>query len=84
MILFDEFWNAFPRKVGRLQAERCWNRMNDNQRYLALRTVELWKQTVQWQSSGGIFTPYASTFLKQQRYLDEPWTGAFEEAGIKL
>ena len=82
MIEFTEFWNTYPRKVGRVQAERTWRRMTDGERWLAVRTVPLWEQTVQWQSGGGLFIPHGSTFLNQKRYLDEPWTGAFEEEGI--
>lgn len=82
MIAFDEFWNAYPRKVGRLQAERCWNRMADRDRELAMQSLELWKLAIQWQSGDGLYIPYGSTFLNQERYRDEPWTGAFEEAGI--
>lgn len=84
MIEFNEFWDAYPRKVGRLPAERTWRRMSDEERRLAVLVLELWKNTVQWQSGGGLFIPHGSTFLAQKRYLDEPWVGAFEEAGIKL
>jgi hypothetical protein len=80
MIDFEEFWREYPRKVGRFKAERCWQRMTDAERFDAVRGAKLWSQTVQWQSNGGLFIPYASTFLNQKRYWDEPWTGAFEEA----
>jgi DNA replication protein DnaC len=79
MLDFREFWNIYPRKVGRIKAEMNWRRMKPSEQVQAVRGVELWKQTVQWQGSGGIYIPYASTFLAQKRYLDEPWTGAFEE-----
>ncbi len=84
MIEFEEFWNAYPRKVGRMQAEKSWQRMTGEERRIAVLVLELWKDTVQWQSGGGLFIPHGSTFLHQKRYLDEPWVGAFEEAGIKV
>jgi hypothetical protein len=76
---FESFWQAYPRKVGRLKAERCWRRMTDRDRYDAMIGLELWKQTVQWTSAEGMFIPYASTFLGQERWKDEPWNGAFNE-----
>jgi len=83
MIEFKIFWDAYPHKIGRIKAERHWNRMSERDRLLAIRVLELWKQTVQWQSNGGMFIPYGSTFLNQQRYKEEPWYNAFEEAGIE-
>lgn len=79
MIEFEQFWRSYPRRVGRKIAERCWNKLREAEREKVMRGLELWKQTVQWQSNDGMFVPYASTFLNQQRYLDEPWTGAFSE-----
>lgn len=81
-IEFEEFWKIYPRKVGRHAAALRWNRMTDRQREFALRSLGLWVQTVQWNSSDGLYVPYGSTFLNQERYLDEPWTRAFEEAGL--
>jgi len=77
---FDTFWNEYPRKVGKKIAERKWKRMGPADRDCALYGLRLWKQTLQWNSSGGMFIPYASTFLNQERWKDEPWTGAFSEA----
>lgn len=76
---FDTFWNEYPRKVGKKVAERKWKTLGASDRDCALHGLRLWKQTVQWQSSGGMYVPYASTFLQQERWKDEPWTGAFSE-----
>jgi hypothetical protein len=78
MIDFEEFWREYPRKVGRMRAEKCWARMPERDRQQALYSLNLWKQTYQWQSCGGLFIPHGSTFLVQERYYDEPWTGAFD------
>lgn len=79
MELFEGFWHEYPRKVGRIKAQRCWIKLAQPEKEQVMRGLRLWKQTVQWQSNGGTFIPYASTFLAQKRYLDEPWMGAFEE-----
>jgi hypothetical protein len=66
-----------------MQAEKCWKGMTDEERRRAVLGLDLWKWTVQWQSNGGLFIPYGSTFLHQKRYLDEPWQNAFKDAGIE-
>jgi hypothetical protein len=76
---FELFWREYPRKVGRIRAERLWNKLGITERHLAIQGVKLWKQTLQWQNADGLYIPYASTFLAQKRYLDEPWNGAFAE-----
>jgi hypothetical protein len=78
-IPFDEFWGAYPRKVGRFKAEKIWAKMTTLERVAALHALSLWKQTYQWTHGGGLYIPHGSTFLGQRRYEDEPWVGAFEE-----
>jgi len=75
---FDDFWKIYPRRVGRMKAERAWKKIHPNEQAAVIHGVELWKQTYQWKCGGGMFIPYASTFLHQQRWRDEPWDGAFE------
>ena len=75
---FELFWREYPRKVGRVKAVRCWNRLGNGEKDLAFERLYMWKQTAQWKQNDGQFIPYASTFLAQKRYLDEPWTGAFD------
>jgi len=82
MIEFEEFWKAYPRKVGRMKAESIWRKLQPEEQQLAMRGLTLWKQTYQWSrvNGDGLYIPYGSTFLQQKRYLDEPWKGAFDEA----
>jgi hypothetical protein len=75
---FEDFWIEYPRKVGRAKAEEIWLKLEPSDWVAIMQGVRLWKQTAQWHSAEGMFIPYASTFLAQKRYLDEPWTGAFE------
>ena len=78
MLDFREFWLEYPRRVGRMKAEHIWRKMAHDEQVSAFVGLRLWKQTDQWHQADGQFIPYASTFLAQKRYLDEPWTGAFE------
>jgi DNA replication protein DnaC len=76
---FESFWKIYPRKVGRMKAEKLWRKMSTSEKISAVHGLGLWKQTLQWQISGGIYIPYASTFLAQRRWEDEPWAGALAE-----
>jgi hypothetical protein len=75
---FEAFWGVYPRRVGRMKAEKIWLKLAYEEKQRAVIGLMLWKQTAQWHQADGQFIPYASTFLAQKRYLDEPWTGAFE------
>ena len=79
MELFEGFWHEYPRKVGRIKAQRCWIKLAQPEKELVMRGLRLWKQAHSWHQADGLFIPYASTFLAQKRYLDEPWTNAFGE-----
>ena len=76
---FCSFWDLYPRKVGKAKAQKLWQGMKEEDRALAVYGLKLWRQTEQWHEGDGKFIPYASTFLAQRRWEDEPWSGAFEE-----
>jgi hypothetical protein len=80
---FDEFWKIYPRRVGRKVAARLWEKIPMIERPRVIQVLKMWKCTAQWHDSDGQFIPYASTFLNQERWKDEPWTGAFEEANLQ-
>ena len=79
-IPFSVFWEKYPRRVGRFGAERKWGKMEAAEQKRAIEVLELWKKTAQWNDGTGKFIPHGSTFLNQERWKDEPWTGAFAEA----
>jgi hypothetical protein len=79
VIDFNVFWNEYPRKVGRKIAERKWKTLDEDERRRVLHGLALWKCSSQWVGGGGEYIPYASTFLNQERWRDEPWNGAFEQ-----
>jgi hypothetical protein len=75
---FEVFWLEYPRKVGKYKAHQVWNRLGIFEHMAIIKGLKLWKQTEQWHTDEGQWIPYASTFLMQRRWEDEPWTGAFE------
>jgi hypothetical protein len=71
--IFDSFWSAYPRKEGKGKAIQVWNKIKAPSETLQLILVALeWqKQTDQWKKENGQYIPMPSTYLNQQRWLDE-------------
>jgi len=70
---FDLFWSAYPKKVGKKDAVKAWNKINPDESLVKaiIEGVERWKGTEQWNKDGGQFIPYPATFLRQERWNDE-------------
>jgi len=68
---FYQFWNAYPKKVDRLEALKVWVKgMLDGNLGEILAGLECWKRTEQWQDMDKI--PYPSTWLNKRRWKDAP------------
>lgn len=67
---FAVFWEAYPRKESKAQARKAFAKA-DARLDMLLQALEAQKQTGQWQSDGGRFIPYASTWLNQKRWEDD-------------
>jgi len=72
-IRFDDFWEAYPRKVGKEAARKAWKRLRHNAELLEkiLAAVESAKSSGQWQRESGRYIPNPSTWLNQGRWDDE-------------
>lgn len=70
---FERFWNAYPRKVGKLTAAQAFYRVKIPLQTL-LRAIEIQAETKQWKQDDGQFIPHPSTWLNQQRWEDTPVT----------
>ena len=67
---FDQFWNAYPKKVGKESARKSWNKIRPNLQDV-LKALAWQKESKQWFEKGGQFIPNPSTYLNQHRWLDE-------------
>ena len=66
---FDTFWSDYPRKVGRIAAEKAYAKA-----VKAHGAVTIHDGLRRWKQAGlpdKQFTPHASTWLNQGRYLDD-------------
>ncbi len=70
---FAQFWEAYPKKVGRGEAEKAWRALAPDAALLQLMLAALaWQSRQdQWTRDGNRFVPNPSTWLSQKRWLDE-------------
>lgn len=70
---FDEFWAAYPKKVGKKAVKTAWNKIKpDTELHNKIMTsIGRAGATDQWQRENGRFIPNPATWLKQGRWDDE-------------
>jgi hypothetical protein len=70
---FDEFWTAYPKKVGKKAAWSAWNKIKpDTELHDKIMTaIGRARATDQWQRENGRFIPNPATWLNQGRWDDE-------------
>ena len=68
---FDEFWSAYPKKVGKKAAVKAWAKATDKPGVQEIigKINEL-KATKEWQKDGGQFIPHPATWLNEGRWDD--------------
>ena len=71
---FARFWDAYPRKESKPQAQKNFDKINPDDELLEtmLTAIERWKKTDQWREDGGKYIPHPSTWLNNRRWEDEP------------
>jgi len=72
-LLFDEFWNLYPRKESKQQAKKAWIKLNPDQSLFNLiaNALEYRSQTKEWLAEGGRYIPHPATWLNRRRWEDE-------------
>jgi hypothetical protein len=68
---FEQFWQIYPRKVGKLTAKRSWEKLSQVNQQKALEAIvehrKYWvAKGTEWE-----FIPHASSWLNQERFFDE-------------
>jgi hypothetical protein len=70
---FEDFWKAYPKKVGKQEAKKAWERQNGNRPKLdtiVAKITELRKSS-QWLKDNGQFIPHPATWLNRGGWDDE-------------
>lgn len=74
---FDSFWEAYPKKKSKGQAEKAWKALNSSPD-LETKILEAIKQAVrceEWRKDAGQFIPYPATWLRAKGWEDERGNG---------
>lgn len=71
---FRAFWALYPRHVGKKDAEKAWNKLKpDAATWEAMVTALAWQMNQpSWLKDGGAYVPYPATWLRGERWTDEP------------
>jgi hypothetical protein len=71
---FNDFWKAYPKKIGKGEAQKAWGKYKPSTELLAIMIAAISKaqRSLQWQKEGGQFIPNPATWLNQKRWEDEP------------
>ena len=72
-LCFEDFWNVYPRKVGKKAAGTAFKKIKPSQKLIIkmIETVEAFIKSKQWQNENGRFIPNPATWLNQGRWDDE-------------
>jgi hypothetical protein len=70
--LFEEFWKAYPKKVGKDDARRAFDKRSPTRALVAamLAAIVEARTTDQWKREKGQFIPNPATWLNQGRWKD--------------
>ena len=70
---FDLFWDAYPRKTGKQDAIKAFQRLNPNDALMQtiIGAIDRQKLSPQWTKDGGQFIPHPATWINGRRWEDE-------------
>jgi hypothetical protein len=70
---FDIFWQTYPRKAKRKDAEKAWKKINPDKDLFdkIIKAVSDWRFSEQWTKDGGQYIPYPATWLNGGQWEDE-------------
>lgn len=66
---FEKFWNAYPKKANKREAETAWNKAKLPDIDFILTAIENQKKSDQWQDPK--YIPYPSSWLNKERWNDD-------------
>jgi hypothetical protein len=71
---FDQFWSAYPKKVGKQAARKAWSaKVNKSKPAIEdiIAAVNAAKESKQWQDESGRYIPNPSTWINRHGWHDE-------------
>jgi hypothetical protein len=74
---FDAFWQVFPKRKGKADAEKAWKAIHQRPDLnVILAAVDQQAKADDWTKNGGQFIPYPATWLRSRRWEDEHSNGS--------
>lgn len=70
---FDRFWQAYPKKKSKGDAEKWWfkHKPNEHLQDRILSALEKAKTSAEWTKNGGEFIPYPASWLNAKGWEDD-------------
>jgi len=68
---FENFWQQYPRKIGKLTAKRSWEKLSQENQQKALEAIVEHRKYWSAKGTDWEFIPHASTWLNQERFEDQ-------------
>ena len=68
---FNEFWSAYPKKVGKKEAQKAFAKVPKADWPKLVPAVEAQKKSKQWRKDDGQYIPHPATWLNQGRWEDQ-------------
>lgn len=83
---FAEFWDAYPKKRNRGDAEKAWKSIKPNSGLLSkiLEAVEVAKSRDDWRKDNGQFIPYPASWLRAKGWEDSVSVSSLPATGYQL
>lgn len=71
--LFKKFWEAYPKKKSKGQAEKAWLKIKPDEQLLAsiIAMIARAKKSEEWQQDGGKYIPHPATWLYAKGWEDD-------------
>ena len=72
--LFSDFWEAYPVKLDRKNAEEAWKSLSPDQDTFdeLMENLRLWKKSARWANEGGRYIPNPAAFLDKGYWRNAP------------
>lgn len=68
---FEQFWQQYPKKVGKLTAKRSWEKLSQENQQKALEAIVEHRKYWSAKGTDWEFICHASTWLNNHRFEDE-------------
>ena len=71
--LFDTFWQAYPKKVGKADALKAFTKLKPDNELMQtiLAAIAQWSKTDQWSKDNRQYVPMPATYIRGRRWEDE-------------